>query len=168
MRFVCTNVLSRFHQMRLMLQSQRHLEHESQPGPPLSMHRRCADVLEMATLGGAKAVGLESVIGSISPGKRADLLLIRCDSTRLVPVHDPIGAIVQYANASDIDTVFIDGRIVKAHGKLTMVEWPRIREELRTSTARIQERARLVPADEVEKNRDAMVNFLKEAKAKKA
>ncbi|KAH8897749.1 cytosine deaminase [Thozetella sp. PMI_491] len=126
-----------FQQMRLLLQAQRHLEHDAGSGPPLSMVRKCAEVLEMATLGGAKAVGLEKLIGSITPGKRADLLLTRCDSTRLVPVHDPVGALVLYANGSDIDTVFIDGRIVKSEGKLANVDWPKIRQELRASVAAI-------------------------------
>ncbi|MCJ1471555.1 hypothetical protein MMC13_000195 [Lambiella insularis] len=136
-----------FQQMRLLIQAQRHLEHEAQPGPPLTMSRTCADVLEMATLGGAKVVGLEKIIGSITPGKRADLLITRCDSTRLVPVYDPVGALVLYANGSDVDTVFINGEIVKWEGKLTGVDWPRVREELRASVASVMTRSKKAPQE---------------------
>lgn len=155
----CSGPGDMFQQMRLLIQAQRHLEHESGKGTPLKMSRKCAEVLEMATLGGAKAVGLENVIGSITPGKRADLILTRCDSTRLVPVHDPVGALVLYANGSDIDTVFINGEVVKSEGKLVGVDWPKLREELRASTASIMERAKLAPMHELEAARDALVAF---------
>lgn len=146
--------------MRLLLQAQRHLEHESQTGPPLKISRTCSEVLEMATLGGAKAVGLEKVIGSITPGKRADLLITRCDSTRLVPVHDPVGALVLYANGSDVDTVFIDGEIVKSEGKLAGVDWPKVRKELRASVASVMERSKKAPTENVKAGRQYFVDVL--------
>lgn len=130
-----------------MIQTQRRLEHERQQGPPLKMSRTCADVLEMETLGGAKAVGLESIIGSTTPGKRADLLITRCDFTRLVPVHDPVGAFVLYAIGSDVDTVIINGEIVKSEGKLTGVDWPKVRDELRASVAAVMKRSKEAPKE---------------------
>lgn len=133
----CSAPADIFAQMRLLLQAQRHREHDVQESAPLKMCRRCDEVLEMATLGGARAVGLEDVIGSITPGKRADLLITRCDAPRLVPVHDPVGALVLYANGSDIDTVMINGEVVKSGGKLTNVDWPALRKELRASVASI-------------------------------
>ncbi|KAH8897197.1 Metallo-dependent hydrolase [Thozetella sp. PMI_491] len=158
---ICSNSpADMFQQMRLLLQIQRHVDNESKAGPPAKVTRRCAEVLEMATLGGAKAVGLGDIIGSITPGKRADLLITRCDSTRLVPMHDPVGALVLYANGSDIDTVFINGEIVKAKGKLTGVDWPKVREELRASAASIMEKSKAAPTNEVQAAGDAMVNDL--------
>lgn len=158
---ICSNSpADMFQQMRLLLQSQRHLEHERCSGPPLSMSRRCAEVLEISTLGGAKAVGLEKVIGSITPGKRADLILTRCDSTRMVPVHDPVGALVLYANGSDIDTVFINGEIVKSKGRLCNVDWPKVREELRASAASIMETSKKAPTQDMQDARDAMVDAI--------
>lgn len=124
------------------------------------MSRTCADVLEMATLGGAKAVGLEKIIGSITPGKRADLFITRCDSTRLVPVHDPVGALVLYANGSDIDTVFINGEMVKHEGKLTHVDWPSIREELRASVASVMKRSKKAPREDVLAGKQYIVDLL--------
>ncbi|KAK4936590.1 hypothetical protein LTR10_022577 [Elasticomyces elasticus] len=156
----CSAPADIFAQMRLLLQAQRHLEHEAQDKAPLEMSRSCQEILEIATIGGAKAVGLENLIGSITPGKRADLLITRCDAPRLVPAHDPVGTLVLYANGSDIDTVMINGEIVKSGGKLTNVDWPKLREELRTSVTNIMERSKKVPMEEVAATRDYMVKVL--------
>ena len=156
----CSAPADIFQQMRLLLQAQRHLEHEKGEGAPLQMSRKCSEVLEMATLGGAKAVGLEKIIGSITPGKRADLLITRCDAPRLTPVHDPVGALVLYANGSDIDTVFIDGVTVKSEGKLAHINWPEVREELRASTASVMERSKKAPMEDLEVAQMAMVGAL--------
>ena len=153
----CSTSADIFHQMRLQLQSQRHLEHQALPGTPLKMSRRCSEVLQMATLGGAKAVGLDHQIGSITHGKKADLILTRCDSLRLVPTHDPVDALVQYANASDIDTVFINGEIVKSKYELVHVDWPKLREEVRASTESIMERSKKAPQAQIQVARDAFV-----------
>jgi cytosine/adenosine deaminase-related metal-dependent hydrolase len=152
------NPADMFQQMRLLIQSQRHLENESHDGPLPGVRQRCAEVLEMATMGGAEAVGLKDVIGSISPGKRADLLITRCDSTRLTPVHDPIAALVLYANASDIDTVFVNGKIVKSKGKLVGVDWPKVRSELRDSANAIMERSKKAPMKAIKEATVALMN----------
>ena len=153
----CSTPADIFQQMRLQLLAQRHLEHQSLPGTPMKMSRQCSEVLQMATLGGAKAVGLDHLIGSITPGKKADLILTRCDSLRLVPIHDPVGALVQYANGSDIDTVFINGEIVKSNYELVHVDWPKLREELRASAHSIKERSKKAPQDQLEIARNAFV-----------
>jgi hypothetical protein len=87
-------------------------------GPLPTVSQRYADVLQLTTIGGAEAVGLNDFIGSITPGKRADILLTKCHSTRLAPTHDPVAALVLFANASGVDSVFIDGKLVKDKGKL--------------------------------------------------
>ncbi|OBT75850.1 hypothetical protein VF21_04435 [Pseudogymnoascus sp. 05NY08] len=143
------NPADMFQQMRLLLQAQRHLDSEKQAVRLPKVSQRCEEVLKMATIGGAVAVGLQDVIGSITPGKRADLLITRCDSTRMTPVHDPVAALVLYANASDIDTVFIDGELVKHKGLLTGVDWPKVRRELCDSAASIMERSKNAPAEEI-------------------
>lgn len=156
----CSAPADIFAQMRLLLQAQRHLEHESRPGAPMKIARLCSEILEIATMGGAKAVGLEKVIGSVTPGKRADLLLTRCDSPKLVPAQDPVGALVLYANGTDVDTVFINGEMVKSGGKLTKVDWPKLREELRASVDSVMARSKKVPAEDLRTAHDAMVKML--------
>jgi 5-methylthioadenosine/S-adenosylhomocysteine deaminase len=68
--------------------------------------------LEMATLGGAKALGLDQEIGSIEPGKKADLVLINLRQSHLVPVHRVTSALVHGVSGADVTTVIINGRLV--------------------------------------------------------
>ena len=70
------------------------------------------DVLRMATIGGAKALGLDSLCGSIEVGKRADLILVNIDAAHLQPVNDIFSQIVHCAKASDVQTVIINGEII--------------------------------------------------------
>lgn len=82
------------------------------------------DVLHWATLGGATAMGLGRVIGSITPGKRADLVLIDARRLGMFPVSDAVASVVQSATPSDVDTVIADGRIIKQAGRLMHVDVP--------------------------------------------
>ncbi len=68
--------------------------------------------LEMATLGGARALGLEDVVGSIEVGKKADLTLINMNKPHLKPLHDVTRALVFHASAADVDTVIVNGRVI--------------------------------------------------------
>jgi len=79
------------------------------------------DALEWATLGGAKALRMDHKIGSITPGKQADLVMINTRGMNIYPVlpgGDPVHAVVMFAEAADIDTVMIAGKVVKRGGKL--------------------------------------------------
>ncbi|HKS11822.1 MAG TPA: amidohydrolase family protein [Pseudomonas sp.] len=76
------------------------------------------DVLHWATQGAADAMGLGEQIGSISPGKRADLVLIDSRRLGLFPVADPVASVVQSATPADVDTVIADGRVIKRAGKM--------------------------------------------------
>ena len=78
-------------------------------------------VLELATLGGARALGLEDEIGSLAVGKRADLVVIDLREPHLNPAgHDPVSHLVYAAQASDVRDVFVDGRpVVLAHELVT-------------------------------------------------
>jgi cytosine/adenosine deaminase-related metal-dependent hydrolase len=69
-------------------------------------------VLEMATINGARAMGLGDQIGSIEVGKRADFIVIDMDKPHLTPAPDPVSTIAYAAHGSDVDTVVIDGKIV--------------------------------------------------------
>ena len=72
----------------------------------------------MATMGGAKSLGMEDVIGSITPGKKADLLLIKNDeSPAMTPILNPYAHVVYQAGTADVHTVVVNGRVVKYDGK---------------------------------------------------
>lgn len=78
------------------------------------------DVLRMATIDGARAVGLDDVVGSLEPGKRADITLVRFGSSaHSVPLNNIVTDLVLSGRPSDVSTVLVDGRIVLDHGRLT-------------------------------------------------
>ena len=67
------------------------------------------DILKMATIEGARVLGLDNEIGTLEPGKKADMIFIRTDKLHLCPDNDVCTNIVYSANGSDVDTVMIDG-----------------------------------------------------------
>ncbi len=89
------------------------------------------ELVEMATIGGAKVLGLEKEIGSIEKGKKADLVLLETQSVNMQPIYDYYAAIVYSANPSNVDTVLVDGRIVVRNKKLLSGNFNLIRSELR-------------------------------------
>ncbi|GGU23513.1 amidohydrolase family protein [Lentzea flava] len=96
------------------------------------------DVLEMATLGGARALGLGDVTGSITVGKRADLILVRTNDINLAPGGLFETTLVQAATPANVDTVFSDGRIVKRGGRLVAYDVDRIVRGAKASSLRIR------------------------------
>jgi 5-methylthioadenosine/S-adenosylhomocysteine deaminase len=102
------------------------------------------DVLEMATIGGARAIGRSHDLGSLEVGKRADVVLVDLDRPHTVPVTDPVSNLVYAANSSNVDTVLIDGRIVLCDGRATTVDEAAILAEARAAAARIA--GRITPA----------------------
>jgi 5-methylthioadenosine/S-adenosylhomocysteine deaminase len=79
-------------------------------------------VLEMATIGGARAVGLEGEIGSIEVGKKADIAVVDYDNAWMTPIHHPVSALVYSALGHEVVTVLIDGEIVMRDGVVRSVE----------------------------------------------
>lgn len=102
------------------------------------------DAIHWATLGGAKAFGLDKKIGSITPGKQADLIMIDARGMNIFPAlpsGSPAHIVVMYAETSDIENVMVGGQFVKRHGKLTFDEdrLARLSDELMASRMRIFE-----------------------------
>ncbi len=98
--------------------------------------------LRWATLGGARALGLEHRIGSLTPGKQADIVLIRATDLNIfpsVPLGDPVQAVVMNAESGNVDTVVIAGRIVKRAGQLTFPgeRIDKLRDDLLASRERV-------------------------------
>jgi 5-methylthioadenosine/S-adenosylhomocysteine deaminase len=83
---------------------------------------RSREALAWATIGGARALGLENLVGTLTPGKKADIVLLNGADLNLYPVHDPLLSIVEQANQGNVDTVFVDGIIQKGGGKLKFPE----------------------------------------------
>lgn len=79
-------------------------------------------VLRMATVEGAKALGLENIVGSLEVGKKADLILINFEKPHLTPTHDFYANLVYSAHGSDVDTVIVDGEILMENRKVKTLD----------------------------------------------
>ena len=80
------------------------------------------DVLEMATINGAKALGLDGRIGTIERGKDADIVLINTEEVNMTPLNDPFSAVIFSADRKNIDTVFCKGRKLLEGGRLLTID----------------------------------------------
>ena len=98
------------------------------------------EVLRMATIGGAKALGLDSRCGTIEPGKRADLILVDIHTAHLQPVNDIFSQIVHCAKASDVQTVIVDGEIVMRDRQFTRLDEQKILGDANAANRDLMER----------------------------
>ena len=92
--------------------------------PPKFLTAR--EVLEFATVEGARANKLERKIGSLTPGKEADIILLRTDMLNVMPMNNAVGAVVTSMGPQNIDTVLIAGKVMKRKGQLVGVDWARL------------------------------------------
>lgn len=91
------------------------------------------DVLDFATLQGARTNGLDAVTGSLTPGKKADLLVIRAEDLNNMPLNDPIGTVVLGSDARNISAVLVGGEPRKWNGHVLDVDLPALRREVHAS-----------------------------------
>jgi 5-methylthioadenosine/S-adenosylhomocysteine deaminase len=113
-----------FNQMRSVLGLQRAIA-SAEGKTPVSTR----EVLAYATIEGARANGLDSKVGTLTPGKQADLILLRTDRMNVTPLNDPATAVVAGMDTGNVDTVLIAGRMMKRHGELLHVDWPAVRRK---------------------------------------
>jgi cytosine/adenosine deaminase-related metal-dependent hydrolase len=105
---------------------------------PLTLKR----LLQLATLDGAVDLGIADRTGSITPGKRADLILVRTTDTNMAPGGDPYEAVVSFATPANVDTVLVDGRILRRAGKSTAFDEQKIVAEAREAATALREKAK--------------------------
>jgi cytosine/adenosine deaminase-related metal-dependent hydrolase len=98
-------------------------------------------VLELATIEGARSMGVDTLVGSLTPGKRADLIMIDRRHVNLAVFSEPAHLIVEAAQPANVDTVIVDGRILKRGGALTSVDVGTIVDEAAESLADLRRRA---------------------------
>ena len=98
-------------------------------------------VLELATIEGARSLGMAGEIGSLTPGKRADLILVETGSPNLGVFTHPAHMLVTAAQPANVDTVLVDGRIVKRGGALTALDPVQVSAEARTALDGVRARA---------------------------
>lgn len=118
-----------FNQMRSVLALQRAMA-SGDGKTPVSTR----EVLAYATVEGARANGLDAKVGTLTPGKQADLIMLRTDRMNVTPLGDAATAVVTGMDTGNVDTVVIAGRVMKRHGELLHVDWPAVRR--RTAESR--------------------------------
>jgi cytosine/adenosine deaminase-related metal-dependent hydrolase len=97
--------------------------------------------LEAITINAARSIWADDRVGSLTPGKRADVILLRGSDLNLAPMNDAYETIVSSAHASNVDTVIIDGEVVKRDGELLAYDREEVAAELRESAERVFGRA---------------------------
>jgi cytosine/adenosine deaminase-related metal-dependent hydrolase len=125
-----------FNQMRSILPLQR--AQAARAGKePVSAR----EVLAYATVEGARANGLDPKVGTLTPGKQADVIMLRTDRMNVTPLNDPATAVVTGMDTGNVDTVIIAGRMMKQGGKLLHVDWPAVRRMALESRDRVIEKS---------------------------
>jgi cytosine/adenosine deaminase-related metal-dependent hydrolase len=131
----CTMTADMFTQMRAMLTLQRMLVNEralagEKDLPKLLTSR---DVIRYATVEGAKHLRLEKKVGTLTPGKQADLILLDANTINVAPLNHVPGAVVTMMDRVNVDTVVVAGKVRKWRGRLLDVDLPKLRGELEAS-----------------------------------
>jgi 5-methylthioadenosine/S-adenosylhomocysteine deaminase len=105
---------------------------------PLTLKR----LLQLATIDGAVDLGIADRTGSITPGKRADLVLVRITDTNMAPAGDPYEAIVSLGLPTNVDTVIVDGRVLRRAGTFTVFDHAKIVAEAREAAVGLRDKAK--------------------------
>jgi len=126
---------------RAALQAARHgdnlVERSSTGACPPEITITSREALRWVTIDGARMAGLDHKIGSLTPGKQADIVLLDATAINMHPVNDPIASILFHANTGNVDTVIIDGNFVKRDGKLVNPPSAQQMDQLAASGTRI-------------------------------
>ncbi|RLP97911.1 amidohydrolase family protein [Micromonospora sp. CV4] len=120
--------------------SREHLEAHAKQDTITHCHLRAEQVVEWATRGGARALGMDSTIGALTPGRQADIVLIKNDASPVMfPILNPHGHVVFQAQRGDVHTVLVGGRIVKRDGRLVDVDLAAARAKVAATIDHLRE-----------------------------
>ncbi|MCC4315261.1 amidohydrolase family protein [Streptomyces malaysiensis] len=137
-------------QARLLLQVERFTLAQGSPRPPRSVGYGVRDALALATLDGAEALGLADTIGSLSVGKRADVVLVRPDPLGAQPYTDPAAAVLFTTSPAEIDTVLVAGEVVKRDGVVCRGDLGELQQRIAAAAAGVRARHHQLPRPEIE------------------
>lgn len=111
--------------------------YNAQNAMPQTLEPKSLEALSWGTINGAEALGMGSRVGSLEPGKQADILVISADAPNMWPLMEEPGAVIFHSHPSDIETVFIAGKKVKENGRLVGVDYAAARRRAEESRDRI-------------------------------
>ena len=123
-----------FQCMRILYSLQLHRFGQKMPLPSKRL-------VQLATLDGAVDLGITDRTGSLTPGKRADLILVRTSDINITPLSDPYEALVTYAQPRNVDTVIVDGRVLVRAGRFTTLDHAEVLKEAAETAAALRARA---------------------------
>ena len=130
----CTMTADFFTQMRSMMTLQRMFANEKAlAGQEYPRLMPCIDAIRHATMGGAHGLKLDRKIGSLTPGKEADIILLDAEAINVAPLNNVPGAVVTLMERSNVDTVLVAGSVKKWQGQLMGFDIARLRNELEAS-----------------------------------
>jgi cytosine/adenosine deaminase-related metal-dependent hydrolase len=119
--------------------SREHMEAHKKGETCTNCHLRADQVVDWATMGGARALGLDDEVGSIEVGKKADVVLIKNDDSPVMfPLLNPYGHVVFQAQRGDVHTVLVNGKVVKHAHKLVDIDLARAREVVGATVEHLQ------------------------------
>lgn len=102
----------------------------------------CKEVLQFATINGARAASLDHKIGSLTPGKEADFLMLRADDLSIWPLNNAYSAAVNLMSAGHIEGVFVAGKVKKWQGRLLDVDKAKVLREVAQSRDNVLQKAK--------------------------
>jgi 5-methylthioadenosine/S-adenosylhomocysteine deaminase len=132
------NDLDMFEAMRVAA-----LLHKHESGDPRVMSAR--EALEMATLGGARALGMHTELGSLEPGKRADVIVVSMNSARQTPLYDPVSHLVYTTRGSDVQATIVDGKVLMRSRKVLTLDEQAVLKEARALAETVRAAVRSRP-----------------------
>jgi cytosine/adenosine deaminase-related metal-dependent hydrolase len=100
-------------------------------------------ILELATINGAEILGISGQVGSLTPGKRADLIMVSTDNLNMSGFTNPLHLLVEATQPSNVELVMVDGQIVKREGKLTTIDVNKILQNANRSSLLVRRHANL-------------------------
>ena len=128
------NTLDLFTQLKLFANFHKNENKDRQAFP-------AAEIVKLATIGGARVLQLEDSIGSLEPGKKADFILVETKSVNMFPIYDPYAVLVYSANASNVDTVFVNGVPLVRNKTLQLFTLRDLRRDLEHTMAEFKNKA---------------------------
>jgi len=120
--------------------------HKARLLDPMTMPAQ--SVLEMATIGGARAIGMQNQLGTLEPGKLADIVLVNLDSVHMVPNNNYVSDLVYAGCGADVDTVIVDGEVIMEHRNVKTLNEHEIIQRARERASGLLERTGLKPMND--------------------
>ncbi len=141
----CNMTADMFSIMRTAFTLQRALVNERAIAGEKNLPRllTCRDTIELATIEGARTTRLDSKIGTLTPGKEADIIMLATDRINVFPMNNVPGTVVTLLDTSNVENVFIAGKVMKWQGKLVGVDLNRIRRAIETARDGVLARAKV-------------------------